>query len=372
MRPHSFSSPSAIRFLTIITGAVVFAATFPVHPTRAQIAGSEEPGDPVYRANGATDQPFTVEVLGARRTVSNTLLVRLALTNNGSNPLSIKHEFSGSSNPAEEKKISAIYAVDPNGLKKYGVLPDAQGHAVCSRLDPDLQPHERRELFAQLAAPPDTSSSVTIFFPRATAILRVPIGLPTAGEPLPPEATIGNTGNYPVPSAPVPIAPTSAIDQPTNNALPNVYATVPGNQALDTPGKALGNIQSGNSTTPFTVEAAGVKRGATTTANTVLRLTLTNNGSNALDTRGQFTTGLTDLGDPNGITGVYLIDAKTQVRYEVIRESQSKALCSSVVPPVNTGERRRLEAQFPPLPASTKTVSVYFPHASPINDVPVE
>ncbi len=356
----------SIRFLAFAALAILAV------DAHAQIAGSEVPGDPVYRANGMTDQPFTVEVLGVRRTVSNSLLVRLALTNNGSSPLSIRHEFSGSSNPAEERKISAIYAVDPNGQKKYGVLPDAQGQTLCSRLDPDLLPRERRELFAQLSSPPDTSSAVNIFFPRATAILQVPIGLPGAGEPLPPNATIGNTGNYPAPAAPVPIAPTSAIDETTTNVLPNVYATVPGRLAADTPSKALGNIQSGNSTTPFTVEALGIKRTGGTGSNTVLQLTLTNNGSNALDAAGQFTSGLTDLGDPRAITGVYLIDPQTQVRYGVMRASQTGASCSSISPPVNTGERRRLEAQFPALPAATKSVSVYFPHASPINDVPVE
>ena len=364
------SSPFPFRFTVALLFAAVAASLVP--GARAQIVGSAIPGDPVYRANGATDQPFTVEVLGARRTASNSLLVRLALTNNGAVPLLIKNEFSGTTNPTEAKKISAIYAVDPNGQKKYGVLSDAQGQTLCSRLEPDLQPHERRELFAQLASPPDTSSAVNIFFPRATAILQVPIGLPGAGEPQPVGASIGDPGNYPAPAAPVPIAPTSAIDQTTTNAPPNVYATVPGPLAADTPAKAVGSIQSGNSTTPFIVEALGIKRGGGANGNAVLRLALTNNGSNALDATGQFTTGLSDLADPHGISGVYLIDPKSQVRYAVVSESQTHALCSTVNPPLNTGEQRQLEAQFPALPATTRSVSVYFPHASPINDVPVE
>ena len=35
------------------------------------------------------------------------------------------------------------------------------------------------------------------------------------------------------------------------------------------------------------------------------------------------------------------------------------------------GERRALEAQFPPIPATVKSVYVYFPHAAPIANVPV-
>lgn len=360
-------------FFSLFLPAVVsFLASFLPPSLNAQIPGSEVPGAATYRAEGTSGQPFSVEVLGVRRTLSNSLLVRVALTNNGASPLAVKYDFSGNTNPAEAGKISAIYIIDPSGQKKYGVLSDAQGQTLCSRLDTPLQPHERRELFAQMASPPDTISAVDVFFPRATRILKVPVGLPGAGEPLPPGATIGNPGASPAPAAPVGIAPTSASNQPTSNALPDVYATVPGGLAANTSAKAIGNIQSGTSTTPFIVEALGVRRSTTPGGNTVLRLALTNNGSNVLDATGQFTTGLTDLGSAHAISGVYMIDMHTGTRYAVVREGQSKTLCSNIDQPLNTGERRTLEAQFPPLPSTTKAVGVYFPHAGPITSVIVE
>lgn len=333
----------------------------------AQIAAATDSSKAHYAAKGMTDQPFTVEVLDARRTVSNSLLVRLALTNHGTAPLRAGQDFSSYGNPADANKISALYAVDPNGQTKYPVLRDAHGQALCSRLVPDLKPGERRTVYAQLFSPPDTSSSVKIVFPRADPILRVPIGLPQAGEPIPPEATIGDPGSAPAPAAPVPIAPSAAIDQPTSNNLPDVYTNQTQIVGSGTPLKGIGSIDSSNSTVPYTIEVLGLKA---TPAGATLRLAITNNGSGILEAAGQFTTDIAASSNARQINAVYLLDPVGKERFQVAAGTETNAL-SKIDPALGPGERRALEVNFPAIPPGVKTVYVYFPHTTPIPNVPV-
>ena len=341
---------------------------FFVGTVSAQIPDAPDTTTAHYSAKGMTDQPFTVEVLDARRTVSNTLLLRLALTNRGTAPLRPEHDFSGSSNLTEANTISSVYAVDPNGQTKYVVLRDVRGRPLCSRVVPEIKPGERRTLYAQLSSPPDTSSSIRVVFPGADPIQGVPIGLPQAGEPIPPEAAIGDPGSVPDPTASAPIAPSSAIDQPTSNNQPNVYTNQTQLVAPSSALKGIGAIESGNSSVPFTVEVLSLKAGAT---GATLRLAFTNNGSGDLDATGQFTTGVGGVGDPRQITGVYLLDPASQQRFLVARTSETQAMCSTIDSVVGPGERRTLEAQFPAIPAGVKSVYVYFPHTAPISSVPV-
>jgi hypothetical protein len=174
----------------------------------------------VYKADGDAGQPFTVEVLDAHRTVGDTLLVRLAITNRGAAPLAPQYEFASSPSPEEAGKISGIYAVDPNGEAKLPILRNAQERAICSRIDPALRPGERRTLFAQLAIPPDTSASVHIVFPHASRIENVAIGLPETG-----------TSNSTPSPTPTPAAFVSPSPTPTATPVaimaPNAPVTTP-------------------------------------------------------------------------------------------------------------------------------------------------
>ena len=329
----------------------------------AQIPASEDTSVRSYSADGMTDQPFTVRVVAARRSVNNVLVVRLTLTNRGTAPLAPHQDFSGDTNPADDNRVSAMFVVDPNGRKKYAVLRDSHNQPLCSAVVPPLQPGERRTLDAQFLAPPDTSSAVDVYFPKATPILGVPMGLPSAGEPLTDGVAIATPG--PRAAATIaPISPTSAIDQPTSNNEPDVY-TNQANAAAS--GKGIGSVQSANSDTPFTVEVISLK--ANSDGHALLKLALTNNGSGSLDPADQFTTGVGDLSDARTITGVYLVDPVSKQRFNVARTTETRALCSKIDPVLGPGERRTLEAQFPPILPSVKSVYVYFPHTTPIANV---
>ena len=342
------------RCLSICLLAPLVWALTATPPAAAQIPAPVTTGVPDYKADGMTDQPFTVEIIGARRSVNNVLVVRLALTNRGTAPLHPHQDFAGDSNPADDNRISALFAVDPNGRKKYGVIRDGRNQPLCGQIVPPLQPGERRVLDAQLLAPPDTSSAVDVYFPKATPVLGVPIGLPQAGEPLPEGAAIITPTGPALPATAAPLAPTVAIDQPTSNNLPNVYT----NQANPTtPGKGTGSVQSSNSDTPFTVEALGLRGGK-------LRLAVTNNGSGSLDAAGQFTGGVGTSSEDRSISGLYVVDPVSKQRFNVVNAPK-------LDPMLGPGERRALEAQFPPIPGTIKSVYVYFPHTSPIADVSV-
>ena len=334
----------------------------------AQIPDSPSTVDSHYSAPGTAGQPFSVEVLDARRTVGNVLQVRMALTNRGSEPMQINTELADSSNASENGKISAVYVIDPNGRKRIPVLKDGSGRTLCSKIDPALSPGERRQVNAQFEAPPDTTSAFDLYFPKAQPILAVPIGLSAAGEPIPPAASIGNPGGLRTPANPIVPGPSAAIDQPTNNNEPTVYTNqtniLPGNNA----GKAVGSIESSNSVVPFTVEVLSLK---VVGNQTILSLAFTNGGSGNLDASGQFNGSLTDLANLTQISGVYLLDPASKQKFEVSRPSQTQALCSKIERPFDAGERRTLEARFAAVPASVKHVYVYFPHATPISDVPV-
>ncbi len=352
--------------LCLLFAPLVFALT-PLPPAAAQIPAPEDATVRSYKVDGMTDQPFTVEVVAARRTVNNVLLVRVALTNRGAAPLAPHQDFSGNSNPTDDNRISALFALDPNGRKKYGVIRDSRNEPLCGQVTPPLQPGERRVLDAQLLAPPDTSSAVDVYFPKAAPILGVPIGLPGAGEPLTSAGAAVAVPRGPAASAgPAPNAPTVAIDQPTSNNLPNVYT----NQANATaPGKGVGSVQSNNSDTPFTVEVTGLK--ANSGGQAELRLALTNNGSGTLDPADQFTDGIGDLAGSRSISGVYLVDPASKQRFAVLRPTGTQVRCTKIDPVLGPGERRVLAAEFPPIPATVKSVYVYFPHTTPIADVPV-
>ncbi|MBV9127760.1 MAG: hypothetical protein JO117_06690, partial [Verrucomicrobia bacterium] len=112
---------------------LLLAAAWTAAPGRAQIPAAPPPTAVVLRAHGATDQPFNVQVIDARRAVGQTLILRLTLTNEGRAPLAPRFDFAGSTlNAADQNRIAGLYFIDPNGQQKYAVLRDAAGVAQCS------------------------------------------------------------------------------------------------------------------------------------------------------------------------------------------------------------------------------------------------
>ena len=353
--PYSFAGLAALLALT--------------SPIAAQIPSHTDTGVRNYAAHGTTDQPFTIQVVGARRTIENILLLKLSITNNGTAPLQPGPEFAGDTNPADNNKISAVYAVDPNGRRKYPVIRDAGNVALCSTINPPVRPGERRMLYAQLSAPPDTSDAFDLYFPQADPITNIPLGLAEAGQPslINPNPS---TAGLPTPDHAIPIAPSNSIAAPTNNNEPDVYTNQTNPAVAATPLEAIGRVTSANSTVPFSVKVLGLN--SPKAGNATLRVAMTNNGSGELIPSDFFTGGVGDLEDSQKINGVFLVDPVSKQRFAVTTDPAGHANTTRIDPPLAAGERRVLEAQFPPIPPTVKSVYVYFPHADPIANVPVE
>ncbi len=371
---------SAAALLLATCGLLALSAGF----ASAQIPAAPSPTGLVYRAHGAGNGPFSVEVIDARRGSGQTLVLRLALRNDGTVPLAPMLEFANPSaaarTPADARRITGLHLVDPNGQKRFEVLRDAAGVPQCSEINPPLVPGERRELSATFPAPPPTSNTVNVFFPNTTqAIVGVPIGLSTSGEPIPANAPLTpNTATgaaAPSPPAAVSASTPPAASAPESNYKPNVFPNqLPGSAAAsDAPKKAIGHIQASNSDVPFTVEVLSLRRAAD--GHLDLRITLRNDSTGPLDVGNYFTGGSTDSANARRISGVYLLEPATKMRYEVARDGQNRAQCSEVNPPLGPGEKRELSARLAAPPTTNapppRSLYLYFPQASPIADVPV-
>lgn len=348
---------------------------FAAAPAHGQIPAAPSPTGVVYRAVGKTDVPFTVEVVDVRRASANTLVVRLNLRNDGPAPLNVRFDFAPNTAPAEARKISALYLIDPNGRKRLDVLRDAAGVPQCSTVDPDLAPGERRMISAQFPAPPTTSNAVEVHFPRtAEPIVGVPIGLPVGGEPtaLNAPVTVQPAVRPSPPAVSAAAAPSPAIEEPGTNFRPNVYTNqLPGTvPAVDSPKKTAGHVQASNSDVPFTVEVLSLRR-VSGGKELELRVALTNNSSGVFDVGDYFTGGRADSANNRRISGVYLVDAGSQTRATVALDAAGRAQCSEVAP-LGPGERRELSARLTPAPpAGTRAMYLYFPQTSPVPDVAI-
>ena len=374
------SAAAVAASLTLVAFPLVLPPPFAVTRGQAQIPPAPSPTDVVYRASGTLNEPFSVEVVDVRRADGNTLVVRLNLRNDGSGPLNVGYDFAAGTNPGDARKISGLYLVDPNGRARLGVLRDAAGAALCTTVDPDLTPGERRLLTARFVAPAVTSNAVEVHFPRtAEPIVGVPIGLSAAGEPIPTNEPVTAQPSATVRRPPRPDAeaqPSPAIETPGTNYRPNVYTNeLPGTEpAAGNVKKTAGHVQASNSDVPFTVEILSLRRvnGGNGGGGLELRVALTNNSSGPFDVGDYFTAGRDDAANARRISGVYVVDPKTQARATVARDAAGKALCSEVRP-LDPGERRELSARLAPAPAAgTRSVYLYFPQASPIANVPVE
>lgn len=360
-------TPAALALAVLLVPAVT---------SRGQIPAAPSPTGVVYRASGTTNEPFSVEVIDARRASGNTLVVRLNLRNDGSGPMNVGYDFAAKAAPAELHKVSGLYLVDPNGRVRLDVLRDAAGTALCSTVDPDLAPGERRMISAQFPAPAVTSNAVEVHFPRtAEPIVGFPVGLSTSGEPIPANAPVTTQPTARLNPAPTSAAaqPSPSIETPGTNFRPNVYTNqLPGSEPLaGAVKKTSGHVQAANSDVPFTVEVLSLKR--VKGGNELdLRVALTNNSSGPFDVGDYFTAGRDDTANARRISGVYVVDPKTQARATVTKDAAGRAACSEVRP-LDPGERRELSARLGPAPAAgTRTVYLYFPQASPVADVPVE
>jgi hypothetical protein len=84
--------------------------------------------------------------------------------------------------------------------------------------------------------------------------------------------------------------------------------------------------------------------------------------------------GLTNLSSPaeyKAVDAVYLADLAGKKKYEVVRDTDKKCLCSKGLEKVQAKSSVNLWAKFPAPPDSVQKLSVVVPHYMPLDDVPV-
>lgn len=135
-----------------------------------QIAGTTAPAaaaPPLQTTATVEGQPVAVQIIELKRVAGNMLMLRLALTNQGGNPINRVYGYA---------TVIDTYLVDPAGGKKYEVIRDKMMNALASEMNAlNLTPGTRQEAYAQFTAPPPAVASINVHVPGAAPLVSVPI-----------------------------------------------------------------------------------------------------------------------------------------------------------------------------------------------------
>lgn len=112
-------------------------------------------------------KPVTVQVIDLRRVSGNMVMLRMAMTNNGSDIINRVHAYS---------TVIDTYLVDPAGGMRYEVVRDSQYSALATEMSAiNLTPGTRQEVFAQYSAPPPTVTAMTVYVRGGAPLANVPL-----------------------------------------------------------------------------------------------------------------------------------------------------------------------------------------------------
>ena len=117
------------------------------------------------------------------------------------------------------------------------------------------------------------------------------------------------------------------------------------------------------------VEITELKR---TSGNTLtLKFTIINDSSKEMGFSYDFGEEKYRNDDFDSVGGVNLIDAAGKKKYLVLRDSDSKCICSGGLKAIQPGSRANLYAKFPAPPEGVEKITVEIPHFIPMDDVPI-
>jgi hypothetical protein len=97
----------------------------------------------------------------------------------------------------------------------------------------------------------------------------------------------------------------------------------------------------------------------------LLQFVLVNNSDSNYDTR------KLDSSSHSSADGVYLLDTPGKKKYEVVRDSNSRGVCSQDLPQLAAKSSLNVWAKFPAPPDSVKKIGIVAPHFMPMDDVPL-
>lgn len=180
---------------------------------------------------------------------------------------------------------------------------------------------------------------------------------------------VGSAGAAP-PVALVQVPATAANPSPAPADVPAPVAESPAAMAQAAAPSALAALASADGErSGARVEIIELKRSSGDTVS--LKFVLIN------DSDGKFDFGSHYLGDGavysdyRSVGGVHLVDPAGKKKYLVVRDSESKCVCSTELATLEPKTRTNLWAKFPAPPVETQQVSIVVPHFSPMDDVPI-
>ena len=118
---------------------------------------------------------LTVHVLELVRVGPNVLKLRFSFANTSNSGEYIEFGNAFAQEDADTGTVAGVYLTDALRQKKYFVLRESDGKALCSRGITRIGPGESLELWANFPAPPQNSLLVTVHVPMVPPIGEVPI-----------------------------------------------------------------------------------------------------------------------------------------------------------------------------------------------------
>jgi hypothetical protein len=151
--------------------------------TPAKISGAAPAGVPPGASSAAIiatadgeKSGTRVEVTELKRASDNTVTLKFAMVNDGSDRHSISYDYGdGQQGATDYATIGGVTLVDGANKKKYFVVRDSENNCLCSRGLKDIPASSRANLWAKFPAPPDDVQKISIVIPHFGPIDDVPI-----------------------------------------------------------------------------------------------------------------------------------------------------------------------------------------------------
>jgi hypothetical protein len=150
------------------------------HPATA--SGSSPPASAAPLAEGRIDNPkLIVRLTGMARTAPDVLTLSFAVSNaDPAVTVSLGSNFATAA--IDIDSMADTYLFDEAHRKKYFVMRDDQGRAVCSQDVGTIPAGQEREVWCRFAGPPDSVARISIGVPRLPMFRAVAISAPAEGK----------------------------------------------------------------------------------------------------------------------------------------------------------------------------------------------
>lgn len=108
-----------------------------------------------------------VDITELKRSSDNTLTLKFAMINDGTEPISFSYNYGDSDHSVKDfNSIGGVTLVDGVNKKKYFVVRDSENNCVCSRGLKDIAAKSRSNVWAKFPAPPDDVQKISIVIPH--------------------------------------------------------------------------------------------------------------------------------------------------------------------------------------------------------------